>query len=197
MFRPKDFRSWWSNAHHRGRAACARRGATAYVPQAKPIWFTEFGCPAVDKGPNQPNVFYDPKSSECALPYFSPGAKDDPVQRAYLEAMLAYWRDHAPVSTVYGGPMLSTADMFAWAWDARPFPDFPGRTAVWHDTPNYELGHWLTGRAGEVPLKWIIAELCAAVGVTAYDTAALLSASTLVLGYATDAMPARATSWPG
>ncbi len=153
-----------------GPAACEAGAPTGYLPQGKPIWFTEFGCPAVDKGPNQPNVFYDPKSSESFLPYFSTGSKDDPVQRAYLEATLSYWRDHAPVSAVYGGPMLTTDHMFAWAWDARPFPDFPGRTAVWHDTPNYELGHWLTGRLGEVPLKWIIAELCAAVGVTAFDT---------------------------
>ena len=188
LFRQKDIRSWWSNAH-RSRPGGVRSGsATSYAAQAKPIWFTEFGCPAVDKGPNQPNVFYDPKSSESSLPYFSLGSKDDPVQRAYLEVMLAYWRDHAPTSGVYGGPMLTTDNMFAWAWDARPFPDFPGRTAVWHDTPNYELGHWLTGRAGEVPLKWIIAELCAAVGVTAYDTTDLLSASTLVLGFSNDAI---------
>ena len=188
VFRQKDIRSWWSNAHHSRPGGVRASGATAYVPQGKPIWFTEFGCPAVDKGPNQPNVFYDPKSSESSLPFFSLGSKDDPVQRAYLETMLSYWRDHAPISAVYDGPMLTTDNMFAWAWDARPFPEFPGRTAVWHDTPNYELGHWLTGRAGEVPLKWIIAELCEAVGVAAYDTSALMSSSTLVLGYATDAI---------
>ena len=188
VFRQKDFRNWWLNPHYSRPGGVEEASATAYLPQGKPIRFTEFGCPAVDKGPNQPNVFYDPKSSESSLPYFSLGSKDDPVQRAYLEATLSYWRDHAPVSTVYGGPMLTTDDMFAWAWDARPFPDFPGRTAVWHDTPNYELGHWLTGRLGEVPLKWIIAELCAAVAVTAYDTSALMSPSTLVLGYATDAL---------
>ena len=188
VFRQKDIRGWWSNAHYSRPGGVESAAPTGYAPQAKPVWMTEFGCPAVDKGPNQPNVFYDPKSSESFLPYFSTGSKDDPVQRAYLEATLSYWRDHAPVSAVTGQPMLTTDHMFAWAWDARPFPDFPGRTAVWHDTPNYELGHWLTGRLGEVPLKWIIAELCAAVGVTAYDTSALLSASTLVLGYATDAL---------
>ena len=188
VFRQKDIRAWWANPHRSRPAGVRSAAATGYVPQGKPIWFTEFGCPAVDKGPNQPNVFYDPKSSESSLPYFSRGSKDDPVQRAYLEATLGYWRDHAPVSTVYGGPMLTTDNMFAWAWDARPFPDFPGRTAVWHDTPNYELGHWLTGRAGEVPLRWIIAELCDAVGVAAFDTTDLLSASTQVLGFATDAV---------
>ncbi len=188
VFRQKDIRGWWQNPHTSRPGGVPAASPTAWAPQSKPIRFTEFGCPAVDKGPNQPNVFYDPKSSESSLPYFSLGSKDDPVQRAYLEATLSYWRDHASTSTVYGGPMLSTADMYAWAWDARPFPDFPGRTAVWHDTPNYELGHWLTGRLGEVPLKWIIAELCGAAGVSVFDTSALMSPSTLVLGYATDAL---------
>ena len=188
VFRQKDIRAWWTNPHVSRPGGVAEAGTTAWLPQSKPIRFTEFGCPAVDKGPNQPNVFYDPKSSESALPYFSTGSKDDPVQRAYLEATLAYWRDHAPTSIVYGGPMLSTGDMYAWAWDARPYPDFPARTAVWHDTPNYELGHWLTGRLEEVPLKWIIAELCSAAGVVSVDTSALMSPSTLVLGYATSAL---------
>ncbi len=186
VFRQKDIRSWWCSAHVSRPGGVEGASATAFVPMGKPIWMTEFGCPAVDKGPNQPNVFFDPKSSESFLPYFSTGSKDDPVQRAALEATLSYWRDHAPTSPVYGGPMLDTANMFAWAWDARPYPEFPGFTSVWRDTPNYELGHWLTGRLAEVPLKWIIAELCAAAGVAAFDTTGLLSAGTLVPGYATD-----------
>ncbi|UDL93981.1 glycoside hydrolase/phage tail family protein [Lichenihabitans sp. PAMC28606] len=188
VFRQKDIRAWWSTAHHDRPGGVRAAASTAYAPQGKPIWFTEFGCPAIDKGSNQPNVFYDPKSSESDLPYFSLGSKDDAIQRTYLEVTLSYWRDHAPISILYGRPMVEAANMFAWAWDARPYPDFPGLTGVWHDTPNYELGHWLTGRLEAVPLKWIIAELCAAVGVTAFDTSRLLSASTLVPGYATDAL---------
>ncbi len=38
--------------------------------ESKPIWFTELGCPSIDKGSNQPNVFYDPKSSESARSLF-------------------------------------------------------------------------------------------------------------------------------
>jgi hypothetical protein len=49
------------------------------VPQSKPIWFTEIGCPAVDKGANQPSVFPDPKSSESGVPYFSTAKRDDLV----------------------------------------------------------------------------------------------------------------------
>ena len=54
-------------------AAPSLAAPTAWVPQSKPIWLTEIGCPAVDKGANQPSVFPDPKSSESALPYFSNG----------------------------------------------------------------------------------------------------------------------------
>ena len=62
---------------------------------AKPIRFTEPGCPAVDSGTNQPNVFFDPKSSESFLPYFSRGWRDDAIQRAYLEALYLYWGEPA------------------------------------------------------------------------------------------------------
>jgi hypothetical protein len=41
--------------------------------QSKPVRFIEFGCPAVDKGANQPNVFVDPKSSESFYPHYSNG----------------------------------------------------------------------------------------------------------------------------
>jgi hypothetical protein len=186
IFRQKDIRSWWSNAHKSRPGGVQNAGTTSWAAQSKPIWFTEFGCPAVDKGTNQPNVFFDPKSSESFLPYFSRGSKDDAIQRAYLEAMLTYWRDHAPDSTVYSGKMIVPQNMFAWAWDARPFPDFPAKTSVWHDSANYELGHWLTGRVGEIPLKWIVEELCDEVDVAARDTSGLIGPDTLVLGFAAE-----------
>ncbi len=188
VFRQKDIRSWWTYAHYSRPGGVRNATYSSYQAMVKPIWFTEFGCPAVDKGANQPNVFFDPKSSESALPYFSLGSKNDAIQRAFLEVTLSYWRDHAPLSNQYVGPMVEAQNMYAWAWDARPYPDFPGLTAVWHDTPNYELGHWLTGRLEAVPLKAIIAELCAAVGVTQFDTPRLLGASTLVSGYSTNAL---------
>jgi hypothetical protein len=183
-FRQKDIRSWWSNSHQNRPGGVENASPTAWTAGAKPIWFTEFGCAAIDKGPNQPNVFVDPKSSESFAPYFSTGARDDAVQRAYLEAMLSYWRDHAP--TVGSIKMVETKNMFAWAWDARPFPDFPAQGGTWRDGYNYELGHWLTGRLTEVPLQWIIAELCDAVGVSDLDTTRLIGPDSLVLGAAAD-----------
>ena len=67
------------------------RTPTAWAPESKPIWFTELGCPAIDRGTNQPNVFFDPKSSESFTPHFSRGWRDDAIQRAYLEATYLWW----------------------------------------------------------------------------------------------------------
>jgi len=143
------------------------QSTTGWAPQAKPIRFTEFGCPAVDRGTNQPNVFYDPKSSESALPYFSRGWQDEAIQRAYVEATLGYWGDATknPVSTVYGAPMIETGEAALWTWDARPFPDFPARADVWSDAANWRLGHWMGGRLGQVSLGALVRDLCRAAGL--------------------------------
>jgi hypothetical protein len=166
MFRPKDMLSWWSNPHHDRPGGVRSATSTAWVPRSKPIRLTEFGCPAVDKGSNSPNLFIDPKSSESFLPPYSTGERDDFGQRRYLEAVLAWLDEPAanPVSPLYGGPMIEAAS--AWCWDARPFPDFPARSDVWSDGGNWLLGHWLTGRAGIAPLPELIQALGARAGVT-------------------------------
>ncbi|MBA3326510.1 MAG: glycoside hydrolase TIM-barrel-like domain-containing protein, partial [Rhodobacteraceae bacterium] len=75
-FRYKDIASWWSQAHVNRVGDVKAASQTPWLPRSKPIWFTELGCPAVDKGTNQPNVFHDPKSSESHFPYFSTSAKE-------------------------------------------------------------------------------------------------------------------------
>jgi hypothetical protein len=87
-FRVKDIRNWWANAHIERVAGAELPSPTAWIPCSKPIWITELGCPAVDKGANQPSVFPDPKSSESHLPYFSNGSRDDLIQRRSLEAFI-------------------------------------------------------------------------------------------------------------
>ncbi len=168
VYRFKDLRAWWSNPHY-NRAAGVESGApTAWVPQSKPFWFTELGCPAVDRGTNQPNVFYDPKSSESQVPYFSRGWRDDAIQRAYLEATFGFWGRAAnnPISGLYGASMVSVANCAVWTWDARPYPFFPQATDVWSDGPNWRLGHWLTGRLGAVSLAALVRHLCLCAGLT-------------------------------
>ena len=140
---------------------------TAWVPLSKPFWFTELGCPAVDRGTNQPNVFYDPKSSESQVPYFSRGWRDDAIQRAYLEATFGFWGNVAqnPISSLYGASMVSVANCAVWTWDARPYPFFPQATDIWSDGPNWRLGHWLIGRLGAVSLAALVRHLCLRAGM--------------------------------
>ncbi len=150
VFRIKDLKGWWANAHHDRPGGVRRPLPTAWVAGMKPVRLTEFGCAAVDRGGNAPNLFQDPKSAENALPPFSTGARDDRMQRRALEAVLGHFAeaDNNPVSPVYGGPMVEAADV--WCWDARPWPAFPARGDVWADAGAWRTGHWLNGRlAGE------------------------------------------------
>ncbi|HHN72579.1 MAG TPA: hypothetical protein ENK13_00685, partial [Thermopetrobacter sp.] len=162
IWRRKDLVSWWSKRHYDRIDGTESTTSTPWVPRSKPIWFTELGCPAVDKGPNQPNVFYDPKSSESALPWYSTGVRDDAVQRQFLLAHFEWWNtpgDHNPVSPSYGGRMVDPARIFVWAWDARPWPAWPTMSDVWGDGDNHELGHWLNGRLGQAPLTELVERL--------------------------------------
>ncbi len=153
VYRNKDIKNWWRNAHHNRPGGTESGSPTAWTAEGKVIWFTELGCPAVARGANQPNVFYDPKSSESFFPYYSSGARDDAMQRAFLEAVLTYWADddNNPMSGVGAFRMLDIDRIHVWAWDARMGPSFPDDETTWSDGANWETGHWISGRMGAAP----------------------------------------------
>ncbi|MDC7788689.1 glycoside hydrolase/phage tail family protein [Rhodoplanes sp. TEM] len=180
IFRQKDIWSFWAHPHHERVGGMRLATPTAFVPMAKPIRLTEVGCPAVDKGANQPSVFPDATSSEGGRPWFSSGRRDDLIQRRVLEAVLATFDpaygatlEDNPVSPVYGGRMVDPAAITLWTFDARPWPLFPAATDVWSDGPNWETGHWLTGRLGACPLDGLVAAMLSDAGVSGCDTARL------------------------
>ena len=181
VFRYKDLKGWWSNLHFDRTAGVRAVVPTDWVPGSKPIRFTEYGCAAVDKGANQPNRFIDVKSSESGLPAFSNGRRDDLMQMQYFRAQADYWRDAAnnPLSAQYGGPMVDMGHAHAWAWDARPFPEFPGNP-LWSDGENYARGHWLNGRVSTQALASVVAEICERSGAHDFDVAEVFG---LVRGY--------------
>ena len=146
VWRYKDIANWWSRAHHDRPGGVRNATPTAWVPGSKPVFFTELGCGAVDKGANQPNIFGDAKSAEGGKPYFSNGLPDALIQRQMLRAHAAWWRD--PANNPPG--MVDVSRIYHWTWDARPYPAFPALTEVWADGPNHRNGHWLTGRLGGV-----------------------------------------------
>lgn len=196
VFRYKDIRAWWSKAHHERVGGVRSETPSSWEPQSKPIWFTEIGCAAVDKGTNQPNVFFDARSSELALLHYSNGARDDAIQQAYVEAMHAHWTSatHNPMSSVYDGAMIDTERMFVWAWDTRPFPYFPNNRDLWSDGGNHARWHLVNGRSGNRTLASVVEEICLAAGLTAFDVSRLVG---VVSGYVeTDVADARGALQP-
>lgn len=191
VFRYKDIRSWWLNPHYNRPGGVESDAPTAWVPQSKPFWLMEIGCPAIDKGANQPNVFVDPKSSETALPYFSNGTRDDFMQRRFLRAIIegldsnarGYLAGSNPTSEIYGAPMVDLSRVYVYTWDARPYPAFPNDTAAWGDGENWQYGHWLTGRFASAPLADTVTRLLQDYGFPDHDAGAL---SGTVPGYVID-----------
>jgi hypothetical protein len=181
VFRFKDLKAWWGSAHFNRPGGVEARSPTDWVPEGKQIRFTEAGCPAVDKGANQPNVFPDPKSSASAFPYYSTGVRDDLMQRRYCEAVLSYWDpddpDHVdgsnPLSSVYGERMVRHGRTHLWTWDARPFPAFPYLLDVWGDGENWETGHWLNGRLGTAPASDLVAQILDDYGIEGVEVGEL------------------------
>lgn len=150
VWRQKAVRQWHGNAHRNRPGGIRSATPTAWVPGSKPVWFTEIGCPAVDKGANQPNLFPSDVSSEGAFPHYSARIRDDFMPRQYLRAALEWWAEN-------GAGVVDPANVLVWAWDARPWPEFPLHQSIWADGPDWTLGHWLNGRAGNAPAAESIA----------------------------------------
>jgi hypothetical protein len=193
LFRYKDIRNWWREPHFDRLGGVEQSSPTPWQPQSKPFWLMEVGCPALDKGANEPNVFFDPKSSESRLPHHSRGTRDDTMQRRYLQAFFArfdpvhpdFVESDNPVSPVYGGRMVEPAMIHAYTWDARPYPAFPQNTEAWADGGNWYLGHWLNGRMGGGPLHAVIKGIMAGFGFEDFETPAV---DGMMEGYVLDAI---------
>ncbi|MEQ1887558.1 MAG: glycoside hydrolase/phage tail family protein [Alphaproteobacteria bacterium] len=181
VYRYKDLWNWWGLQHFNRPGGVQSGTPTAWTPESKPIWFTETGCPAVDKGTNEPNKFIDPKSSESFAPHYSRRTPDDFIQRRFLQAIHQFWDPanpafvaaNNPVSTVYGGRMVDPDNIYVWTWDARPWPDFPSRTDLWTDAGNWRLGHWITGRLGASGLRELAEAILFENGFTQFDATGL------------------------
>ena len=139
----KNLRHWWENKHKNPDGKL-----TKWVPKSKPIWFTEYGFPSVDSSTNQPNVFYDPTSSESKLPHLSSGTIDYKAQRQAIIATELFWKNNDMVQ-----------NKFLWCYDARPYPNWPDMRHIWSDYAAYQYGHWIQGKTSCSFLDAVIEEL--------------------------------------
>jgi len=156
----KNLEYWWKNTHTNPDT-----NSTGWTAKMKPVWFTEFGFPSVDGCSNQPNVFYDPTSSESFFPRASRGRTDFQAQREALNATLDYLDAREQAS----GNTGLVARRFIWTWDARPFSFWPDLEGVWQDSVLWKTGHWVNGKLGNSTLGAIVAELLQASGLSASD----------------------------
>lgn len=164
----KQLRWWWNNTHQAiydngdGTGWSPHGPQTEWQARSKSIAFVEYGFPACDKGTNQPNVFFDPKSSGSATPYWSiwqpiPGGgyaplRDDTLASLALQAVYEYWNiDGANATSGAGVSMVQFAFCCVWNWDARPFPVFPLLADVWGDVGDWAAGDWLNGHGPTLP----------------------------------------------
>jgi hypothetical protein len=163
----KQLRWWWNNSHQAvyddgdGSGWTPHGPSTEWVANSKSITFAEYGVPTVDKGTNQPNVFYDPRSSESFTPYWSTWdaiagggfqpTRDDTLAALALEAINEYWVSDGNNESVGTINMIEPAFMSAWNWDARPFPTFPLLGAVWGDAARWPFGTWIDGKGPALP----------------------------------------------
>jgi hypothetical protein len=139
----KNIEYWWNNYHYN-----PDNSQTAWVPQSKKIWFTEYGFPAVDGALNQPNVFYNPDSIDGALPRFSKGYTDFFAQKLGIEATEKFWLNSNMVE-----------EKFLWCFDARPYPYYPELKEVWSDGNLWAKGHWVNGKLGMYYVDLAIKEI--------------------------------------
>ena len=145
----KNIEWWWKNTH-----VNPDTNNSPWVAESKPIWFTEYGFPSVDGATNQPNVFYDPSSSESFFPYHSRGRVDFLAQRTGISATESKWKDSTMIT-----------QKFIWTWDARPYPFWPDLKSVWSDTGLWETGHWIQGKFGVSSLADILRDICLKSGL--------------------------------
>jgi uncharacterized protein (TIGR02217 family) len=162
---PKQLRWWWNNNHQAvyddgdGTGWQPHGPFTEWIAQSKSITFAEYGFASCDRSTNQPNVFFEPASSASSTAYWSiwdPSASaaggyaprsDDVLPTLALQAVYEYWvTDGNNASSAGGVPMVQTAFMSVWNWDARPFPTFPTVAEVWGDTALWPVGLWINGK---------------------------------------------------
>jgi uncharacterized protein (TIGR02217 family) len=170
LLAPKQLRWWWNNSHQAvyddgdGTGWQPHGAATEWIAQSKSIAFSEYGFASCDRATNQPNTFFNPASSASGTAYWSiwdPSAStaggyapryDEVLPALALQAIYEYWvSDGNNMTSASGVPMVQTAFMSTWNWDARPFPTFPTLTNNWGDAALWPCGLWINGKAPFLP----------------------------------------------
>ena len=98
---------------------------TAWVPEAKPIIFSEFGFRSIEFATNTPSSYGD------VVPKHSSGKVDFPVQMRAIRATLEHIKENEEITMG-----------FCYGWDTRK----PTWCKSFADGDQWEKGHWISGK---------------------------------------------------
>ncbi len=134
-FRVKNLKWWYENTHDNvGKAPLYPRTATAWTAKAKKIFFVETGCPSIDSGATEPNLFFDPDAVQGGIPKGSKLIPNDIVQYYYYKAMY---------DKIIDGTVPASG-VSIWQYDSRPLSALYCTGAFfWGDTYRVPFVHWI------------------------------------------------------
>ena len=103
VFRAKDVWNWWANAHYDRPGGTESASPTASCRKPNRSGSPSSAARPSTRARTSPTSSTIPNRRKAALPYYSNGARDDLIQRRFLEAHLKFWSDGAnnPISPVY------------------------------------------------------------------------------------------------
>ncbi len=127
----KNIRWWWENEHVNPDGK-----KTSWRPKSKPIWFTEYGFPSIDKATNKPDTPADINQDGAAIPAYSSAQFDPQIQRMAIKATEELWQNNDMVT-----------NKFLYGFDIRPYPQWP-ETEDWLDSSLWKYGHYINGKLG-------------------------------------------------
>ena len=153
VFRYKDLVSWWSQAALQPAGRGQGGGADGVAAAVEADLVHRARLPGGGQGHEPAERL--PRSEvvrELLSVLFDRGAGRPhpvPLPSGYVRP-LERSRRTTRHSDVYAGRMVDMSRAHVWAWDARPWPDFPGPAGDlgrWRRTTS--RGHWLNGRASD------------------------------------------------
>ena len=168
VFRYKDLRAWWSNAHYDRPGGVESGTPTAWVAavQADLVHRTRLSRHRPGHQPAERLLRPEVVGKLHAAFLAGLARRRHPARLSRGDLSLVGRGREQPdllASTAAGWCMCPNAP--PGPGTRGPIPFFPALTDVWTDGANWRLGHWLTGRLGAVSLAALVRHLCLRAGL--------------------------------
>lgn len=164
----KDLSYWIGHNHYNYKPDGSIDSQTAWSPNSRKIYFCEFGCPSIDSGATEPNLFYDPYAVQGGQPKGTTLTVCNSVQYNYYRSFVANLVDGK----------LPVKEFAIWNVDTRPLFTLMGAgVQYWGDAYRIPVGHWLKYTARDPVTDIILNDFEARRGINlSIDTTSISAA---------------------